>query len=277
MNINRDQQIPIKREIVRERLEKELTNTQGVVGLFYGGSMASGTMDLYSDLDVRVVVEDRHFTLFVGIKKELARKWGHVLFFEDLGDQAPYTIAHYDGFFKVDLFFYKASELEASVWQKDILIVYDPTGIVTAMLDESDRLSYSFTKEDFKRWRGKTLAYVHEAYRRAMRGEWYYAHQCIDSIRWSIANGWLVEKGNVPNAPMDWAKIEGKRSPLSVEQQKRLRKLEHRPDFYHQDRLLGELLRAYLPLEKTLSRITESKVNQEETERIWKMALVGEE
>ncbi|WP_245153887.1 hypothetical protein [Jeotgalibacillus proteolyticus] len=46
------------------------------------------------------------------------------------------------------------------------------------------------------------------------RNEIYYSLQCLDSLRLSMAAGWLMEAGIQPNTFGDWAKLEGERSSL---------------------------------------------------------------
>ncbi|PYZ98903.1 hypothetical protein CR205_10125 [Alteribacter lacisalsi] len=270
----RDRQIPRKREDLKRALEEDLQRMPGVIGLFYGGSVASGSMDFYSDLDVRVVTEDEAFERVVNKKKIFPDRWGKVLFYEDIGPSAPYTIAHYDGFFKVDVFIYRVSDLQPGIWLKDLEIVYDPSGRLQGIREESIALSTELNQSQVEKWRGKTLAYVHEAYRRAAREEWYYALQCVDAIRWSIAAGWQMEQGMEPNNPLDWAKLEGSRSPLSKEQQQLLAgwwvKERITADV---NRVLLEMKEPYISVETVLAKRSGLKVTAEDTRRIWEMAV----
>ena len=74
------------------------------------------------------------------------------------------------------------------------------------------------TLEEFEIWRGKFFAHSHEVYRRINRGELYYALHSLDMMRWSIAAGWVMENGRMPNAPGDWSRYEGERSPFTGNQ-----------------------------------------------------------
>ncbi|RNA68642.1 hypothetical protein [Alteribacter keqinensis] len=273
VNSERDQRIPVQREKVKSRMEEDLICDDNVIGLYYGGSAAANNMDLYSDLDVRVVVKDHSFQSFIHNKNERTRGWGTVLFFEDPGSNVPYTIAHYKWFFKVDLFIYKLKDLHPSPWLKGIKIIHDPCGEIGSIQRESAALTILFTKDDFHKWRGKTLAYVHEAYRRTHRGEWYYASQCIDSIRWSIAAGWLVEMGHPMNGTMDWAKIEGSRSPLTPKQKHILASWETKRSPSHHNELLKEMVEPYLEVEKKLASLVNEKDRTGESKDIWEMAV----
>ncbi|MGX1193436.1 hypothetical protein [Metabacillus sp. SLBN-84] len=216
----RDSNLPKWREELMAKIEQDLLLDDSVSGVFYGGSIGAGNTDLYSDIDLRIVVKDDVFEQYRQNKKNRAERWGHVLFFEDF-PQATYSIAHFDCFIKVDSFYYKSSDLSPSVWLRDIEIVKDHEGFLEDLRSHSKPLRYKASEAEFDIWRNKFFAYAHEAYRRCMRNEFYYALHCLDMMRWSIAAGWYMEKGYPPNNPGDWAKLEGVRSRLS-EQQKLL-------------------------------------------------------
>jgi len=209
----RDLDIPKHRQNLIKELELDLINDNNVLAVFYGGSIANQNTDLYSDIDLRIVIKDEVFEEYRLNKKQRANKWGNVLFFEDF-PWATYSIAHYDSFIKVDSFYYKTKDIQPSVWLQNIKIVHDNTGLVKTVLEKSMSLSYKPTIEEVDIWRSKFFAYVHEAYRRIMRKEIYYALHCLDNLRLSMTTAWYMEAGIHPNTFGDWAKLEGKRSKL---------------------------------------------------------------
>jgi hypothetical protein len=211
----RDQLLPEKRKELLDAISKDLTADSKILAIFLGGSLGSEMTDCYSDIDLRVVVDEKHLQTYLGNKKERPKRWGNVLYFEDLGEQVPYTIAHFDTFIKVDIFYYSQTQISPSVWYKDIKILYDQTEIISEIKTKSQLLTYKPSVSEVEKWRNKIFAYAHEIYRRTKRGELYYALHCLDMIRWSVAAGWLMDKGIVPNSPGDWAKIEGSRSKLA--------------------------------------------------------------
>lgn len=213
----RDSHIPLERQKLRESIYQDLMEDPSILAFFYGGSLAKGNKDVYSDLDLRIIVEDEAFEAYRSNKKERAKNWGDVLYYEDF-PWAPYSIAHYRSFIKVDTFYYRKSDLQPSPYLKHLLIEHDPYGIVNRLRDESLPLEYHFTEQEFEVWRGKFFAYLHELYRRVQRGEYNYAFQMVHSLSYSIVIGWYVEMGEVPNSFGDWSKVEGPRSPLKEEQ-----------------------------------------------------------
>ncbi|WP_404449756.1 hypothetical protein LG307_08425 [Sutcliffiella horikoshii] len=213
----RDACLPAERQKLRQAIYKDLIKDTNVLAFFYGGSLAKGNEDHYSDLDLRIVVKDEAFETYCSKKKERATNWGDVLYFEDF-PLALYSIAHFRSFIKVDTFYYRKSDLQPSVYLKHLLIEHDPSGTVQKLRAESQSLAYLFSEQEFEVWRGKFFAYLHEVYRRVQRGEYHYAFQMVNSLSYSIVIGWYVEMGEVPNSFGDWSKVEGPRSPLSEKQ-----------------------------------------------------------
>ncbi|WP_018931203.1 aminoglycoside 6-adenylyltransferase [Gracilibacillus lacisalsi] len=213
-HFERDLKIPKHRQDLINSIEKDLLNDDDVLGVFYGGSIGNDNTDLYSDIDLRIVVSPEKFQEFILNKKERLKRWGNVVYFEDLGPDVTYSIAHYDCFIKIDTFYYKFEDIKPSVWLQNIKIVRDLDGQLEDTLNKSTSLSYKPSREEIEFWRTKFFAHFHEAYRRAMRKELYYALKCIDSLRLSMITGWYMEVGIQPNAFGDWAKYEGERSKL---------------------------------------------------------------
>jgi predicted nucleotidyltransferase len=215
----RDADLIKEREKIKNAINRDLIQDENVLAVFYGGSMAKGNHDRFSDLDLRIVVKDEVYEEYRKKKKERAKHWGDVLFYEDF-PWAMHTVAHYKSFVKVDAFYYKKEDLKPSHYMKEeSQIEYDPYGIVTQVREQSQRLHYELSPGEFEIWRSKFFAHMHEAYRRLKRGELYYALHSLDMMRWSVAAGWEMEKDRQPNAPGEWSKYEGERSPFNKNQQ----------------------------------------------------------
>ncbi|MGG4490483.1 aminoglycoside 6-adenylyltransferase [Metabacillus idriensis] len=253
-------------------IKKDLLHDQHIEAFFYGGSIAQENTDLYSDIDLRIVVNPDKWEDFLLNKKIRPGKWGNVLFYEDFPG-ASYTIAHYDSFIKADVFFYRKEDLTPSVWLKNIHIVRDDNGFMTAIKNESNQLSYKISKPEFEFWRTKFFAYFHEAYRRMMRGELYYAIHCIDSMRQSLAAGWYMECGIQPNSFGDWAKIEGPRSQLKKEQLDLLARFhcgrEPEEIYAVMKKMMPEFTRLHLQLGEKAG----AKTDQYLTDKLFSMAV----
>jgi predicted nucleotidyltransferase len=210
----RDLKLPEFRTNLLDNILLSLKTSLDVFAVFLGGSLAKGNEDLYSDIDLRIVVSEDRYNEYIQRKQLLAREWGEVLFFEDMNPAAPFTIAHYDCFVKVDLFFYTVSRLQPSIWLKNIKSLYDPQGIVGKVITESKQINYVITAQEVYQWRGKVFSYIHEVYRRVMREEYYYALNMMNNLRAFVVNGWNMEADRHSNDAWDWSKVEGCRSEL---------------------------------------------------------------
>ncbi len=209
----RDLNIPCNRQLILNAIEQDLKHDENVLAIYYGGSLGNQNTDNYSDIDLRIVVKDEVFEEYKLNKKQRAKRWGEVIFFEDF-PWTTYSIAHYQTFIKVDSFYYRLKDIQPSIWLKNIRVIHDTTGHIKDVLEKSMSLSYTPTVEEIEIWRTKFFAYVHESYRRVMRCEIYYALQCLDHLRLSMTTAWYMEAGIQPNTFGDWAKLEGKRSNL---------------------------------------------------------------
>ncbi|MFD2922717.1 aminoglycoside 6-adenylyltransferase [Halobacillus naozhouensis] len=210
----RDLRLPDYRKKLLSSIESDLLNDDHVLAFFYGGSIGNGNTDLYSDIDLRVVVKPEKIKEYISNKKTRPQKWGNILFFEDTNPLSIYTVVHYDCFVKVDTFYYEPNDIQPSNWLKHIKVIKDTNELMADILNKSRALTYEPTFEEFQFWRRKFFAYLHEAYRRVMREEYYYALNCIDHLRLSMSIAWYMDKGLQPNGFGDWAKYEGERSQL---------------------------------------------------------------
>ncbi|MFK3936231.1 hypothetical protein ACI2JA_01805 [Alkalihalobacillus sp. NPDC078783] len=209
--------MPKQRLALQQRIEDDLLADEHIIGGFYGGSIGTGSTDIYSDIDVRIVVSDDQYERYRSAKRERANGWGDVLFFED-SPWTNYSVAHYETFIKVDSFYYRKRDLVASVWLQDSKIVLDRDGFLHELVAESRTLRYEPSVEEVMVLQTKFLAHSHEVYRRARRGEWNYALSCLNQLRMIVVTAWYMDKGEQPNTLGDWAKYEGERSLLDQRQ-----------------------------------------------------------
>ncbi|MGP4108449.1 hypothetical protein [Virgibacillus sp. L01] len=210
----RDLELPNYQKKLMKSIENDFLNDDNVLALFYGGSIGNENTDLYSDIDLRVVVKPEKIEEYISNKKKRPQRWGNVLYFEDMNPFSIYTVVYYECFIKVDTFYYKPDDIRPSVWLQNIKIIKDKDEIIAGILKRSMTLTYEPSFVEFELWRTKSFAHLHEAYRRVMRNEYYYALNCIDNLRLSMATAWYMNAGVQPNAFGDWAKYEGNRSKL---------------------------------------------------------------
>jgi len=210
----RDLKLPDNHKKLLEKIENDLLNDDNVVAVFYGGSIGNNNTDIFSDIDLRIVVKSDKISEYIKNKQAHAKTWGNVLFFEELAPSSIYTVAHYDCFIKVDVFYFTLDNIQPSIWLKNIKIVKDTDGAMNDIQNQSKTIAYKLSVDELEVWRSKFFAHLHEAYRRTLRKEYYYAFDCIDKLRLSMTTAWYMNSGLQPNTFGDWSKYEGDRSQL---------------------------------------------------------------
>ncbi|WP_088103171.1 hypothetical protein [Halalkalibacter urbisdiaboli] len=268
----RDLKIPKYRQTMLIEIEQDLITDENVLAVFYGGSIGNRNTDIYSDIDLRIVVKDDVFEEYRLNKKERAKNWGKVLYFEDF-PWTTYSVAHYDTFVKVDTFYYKTKDVQPSVWLQNISIVYDKTEFLEDVLKKSNQISYRPSVQEVEIWRTKFFAYVHEAYRRVNRKEMYYALNCLDNLRMSMATAWYMDKGLQPNSFGDWAKYEGVRSELQSWQLSLLADWHSSREPNDLMSVIKKIIPEFLKIHKSLCEKVEIEENPEWVDEILAMVL----
>lgn len=268
----RDLKIPENRYKLTRNIENDLFNDDNVLAFFYGGSIGNNNTDLYSDIDLRIIVKNEMYREYIMSKNNRAKKWGNVIFFEDIPG-TTYSVAHYDKFIKVDTFYYKKEDIQPSVWLKNISIVKDESGFLVNILEQSNQLQYCPTLQEVEIWRNKFFAYAHELYRRINRNEIYYALNCLDNLRLSMVTAWYMDKGLQPNAFGDWSKYEGERSQLDTNQLKLLEDWHSNRDSNNIMDIFRTIIPEFRKIHKSLCEKVEVDAKDEWVEQILKMIL----
>lgn len=183
-----EQDIINARERLFNNVVEYFRSRKGVKAIFVGGSIADGTTDTYSDIDFRIVVEPELHKQFVSERLSMPRHWGEWLFNEWIED-AIHCVSHYKPFNKVDVFYFAPEHLQPSPWYNlPVLIVDDPDGLVCRLVEASRGLAFSPDIGDIDRSISRVIACAHEVYRRACRGELFFAHAQLTNIRYFMAH-----------------------------------------------------------------------------------------
>lgn len=144
---------------------------------------------------------------------------------------------------------------------------------MTDILKQSMVLSYKPSIDEFNNWRTKFFAYLHEAYRRSMRQEYYYALDCIDKLRLSIVTAWYMHLGRQPNTFGDWAKYEDDRSELSEWQKSLLKSWECGRDTEEIINVMKSIVLEFKKLHSSLCEVLEIKEDLKWVNKIVSMVL----
>lgn len=167
-----------------------------VVGVFLGGSIAAGSADAYSDIDLRVVAKPERHSHYVEQRRQIPKPWPGFLFNEWVPN-VHHCVSHFQPFGKIDIFYYNAAALKPSPWYRlPIKILHDPEGVVAEIVNRSQGLQFTVGDDDVDFSISKGLAAAHETYRRAMRGELFYAQTLLDELRHHMmqADDWLNDR-----------------------------------------------------------------------------------
>lgn len=217
----------VTKELIQQRavflstLCRDLEQESWVRGFFLAGHTLQGQDDPYSDIDLRLIVIDKKAKRQV---YEWLATWSpDLLFIEELNDvNASFYFEH---FLKLKVLAYYASELEPSIWFKQIQVIWDPEGMIEPMRQSSLALELSVTQAMIDHYLTKYYAHLHTLCRGMMRGEINYCMQCILMMRNILSALWCLEKGHLPNDIGDWSRYEGARSVLSQSQQQWMQKV----------------------------------------------------
>ncbi|MCP1495114.1 putative nucleotidyltransferase [Peribacillus frigoritolerans] len=272
-HLERDESLPKHRDVILKNALKDLKTDANVLAIYLGGSLAKGYIDNYSDVDLHTIVTSEKISDFIKDKKNRAKNWGEVLFYEDFNPFSPVVVTHYDCFVKVDSWYHSPNEIVPSIWLKGLKVLYDPTNIISNVIKESSNLVYKPSSEEVEFWRGKLLAFIHETYRAVMRDEIYYALSNLDRIRWLMVSGWYMEMDeHLDSSYGIWSKLEGKRSKLNQWQLSLLQSWDCCRNSNEIMNKMVSILPEFLRLNKYLSKKVEIEENEDHIKKVIEMA-----
>ena len=272
-HLERDLLLPKHRDNLLGNILKDLTSDANVIAIYQAGSLARGNFDNYSDIDLHIIVTPEKKAEYIKDKHNRARRWGEVLFYEDVNPYSPVVVAHYDCFIKVDSWYHTPEEVVPSIWLKGTKVLYDPNNSISTAIKDSSHEVYKPSSDEFVFWRGKLLAFIHETYRAIMRQEIYYAISNLDRVRWLVVFGWYMEMEQHLDSPYGvWSKIEGKRSKLNHWQLSLLENWNCGRNTNQIMKTLVGMVPEILRLNKYLSKQVNIEENEEHIKKIIELA-----
>ncbi|WP_319420064.1 nucleotidyltransferase domain-containing protein [Pleurocapsa sp. FMAR1] len=172
------------RQHIQNKVVEYFLDHKGVEALYIQGSIAEGSTDEFSDIDFRVLVKPNVYQQFISERFDAPKKWGEWLYNEWAGSSWV-CVSHFKPFNKVDVLYFKPTELKPSPWfTLPTKVIYDPQNLIQQVIQASQALEFTLLNiEDLDRLISKGLAYAEEIYRRVMRGELFYAQSQLDSFR----------------------------------------------------------------------------------------------
>jgi predicted nucleotidyltransferase len=184
------------RQKLLERSVAFFTAQSDVLGVFLFGSMAAGTSDTYSDLDLRVIATPEGQARLLAGRLEWPAQWGDLAFNEWLNG-TQLCVSHFRPFMKIDVFYWTPDMFKPSPWFRlPTQVFLDRTGVIRGVLTASRALPFPPPEDvEVGRILSKALATVHETVRRVRRRELFYAQTLLEQSRSYIMqlDTWLLE------------------------------------------------------------------------------------
>jgi predicted nucleotidyltransferase len=197
-----------ERERVVRSFAAECARDERIVAAFVGGSVARGTADPHSDLDLCVVTTDDRFNDVYEDRRSIVAALGTPLFLEDWQGETPEVFVILDDGSELEMFFVREGELpHAAVGP--IVPLLDRRGLLVsidlpAMQPEPDDLASA--ARDLLAWFWHDTAHLVTA---AARGHRWWAYGQVEALRGQCANVVRLEAGSPPEDEPYWKVDEG--------------------------------------------------------------------
>jgi predicted nucleotidyltransferase len=179
---------PAELEAARDALLARVTDhfraDDSTRAIFLAGSLAEGTADAWSDIDLRVVTTSEAFARVTAARRTVAKTWGDWLF--DVWDDARpnVCVSHYAPLTKIDVLYYRPEDLMPSPWYaRPLRVLHDPGGLVVQLIERSREVMPVVSVDELRLLASKAISYVHEIERRLSRGELLYAQSLVCGLR----------------------------------------------------------------------------------------------
>ena len=175
-----------------KELEKFLINLyaedNSVKGIYISGSVSNNSYDEYSDIDIRIILEENDVNKYITEFESKVCNFNHRVLFYEPCSFSNAIIPHFDNFIKADIFFYGITEIVPSIWLKNIKIVKDTDGFLIDIKRKSQNLPFLIQSNIVKDESLKFIALSHECFRRLQRGEYLYANYLLNSMKLTLIN-----------------------------------------------------------------------------------------
>ena len=229
----------------KQILEQYIFVNKSVLGAFYGGSIARNDSDIYSDIDLRILIDeslDKNEILM-----EFINLFEDKLFIESQDD--GFVVLHLKNLLKIDIFVFYAKDLSPSIWLSNICIIKDNTNFLEYIKFNSEDV-VRVTPERITSASNKFLAYLIESYKRYERNEIYYVDYSINMMSNILCHLWYLRLGEEPNVIGDWSKYEGNRTKLKDNEIKILNTILSKDYFEQREYLNKEFLKVLRDIDK---------------------------
>ncbi len=188
--------LPVHRTMLGQAVD-HFRDDDRVVGMILGGSLARGTADFYSDVDLYVVAHDGSFDAVFDKREAAARAAGSPLFrftVDAIPRGSRDYIVTYPGPVKLDLMYHRESEIVPAPKWAGCLVLKDLSGLIAAVLARSRDLAPSRPAS------GELL----ELNQRFWTLCWYVFGKIIRGELWEALDGMHTIRGDALLPMIDW-------------------------------------------------------------------------
>jgi predicted nucleotidyltransferase len=192
-----------RREDLIARFAAACTDDDRIVAAFVGGSVARGTADDHSDLDLCIVATDDRFDDVFADRASIVGSLGRPLFLEVWGDEHPEVFSILDDGSVVEMFFVRQSDLPtAEVGAITPLI--DRHGVLTGVelpVRPVDRRDLVAATRDVLAWFWHDADHLTTA---LARGHAWWAYGQVEALRGHCVNVVRLGAGQPSNPEPYW-------------------------------------------------------------------------
>lgn len=164
-----------------ERIEQHVVRDGRFDGLAAGGSMITGGLDEYSDLDLVLVVRDEHHAAVMAQRRQVAERWMPLLAAftgEHVGEPRLLICLCADPLLHVDLKFVTLEEFGHRI--EDPLIIWEREDLLSGSIAESAPVPLTFDPQ----WaEDRFWTWVHYAATKLGRGELFEVLEFLGFVR----------------------------------------------------------------------------------------------
>ncbi len=176
------------RQSVLDAAKADLQEASWSLAAWVSGSIATGNADAWADIDLRIVVVPDHYESILARRYEIPRTWGNVAFEEEV-PRDNLAILHFRPFFKVDIFYYRPTDLAPSTYLLlPQMILHDPDGILADVVSRSEELPPDANQQSLSYLKTRAVAAAGEVRRKLLRNELLYAQAYLLELR-----EWIVQ------------------------------------------------------------------------------------
>lgn len=188
--------LPAEHAEVLARIQRCVAEDGRFDGLAAGGSLLTGGVDAYSDLDLVVVTADQHHRQVMDQRAEIAASWGKLLTAftgEHVGEPRLLICLYADPLLHVDLKFLRADELAVRI--EDPIVLWERDRVVSAALAASAAtpltIDGQWIEDRFWTW-------VHYAATKLARGELFEVLEFLAFLRGQVLAPLALEARGLP-------------------------------------------------------------------------------